>query len=131
MPRKKKFKGDNVQTSAPDFGPLLNVIHDDTASWFMWMHEVELEDETRIHCFKHRWNRRSIHLSEEGKAYLYTWDPKHPERDGKYERVKLVEALTAVLGIPFYVEHEMNMREVEHLEPKGALMEGADDPELF
>jgi hypothetical protein len=131
MARKKRFKGETVNFEEPDWGPLLNVVHDDIASWFMWMHEVELEDGLRLHVFKHRWNRRSLHLSEEGKAYVYVWDEKHPERDGKYERVKLVDAMTMVLGIPFWSQHEMFVRDTAHLEPMGALRDGADGVELF
>jgi hypothetical protein len=54
----------------PTWEPLLNLLRayvDD----FMWMFEVELEDGTRLHAYKHRETRRYLHLSEDDRVFFY------------------------------------------------------------
>ncbi|MDX6590010.1 MAG: ribonuclease VapC [Solirubrobacterales bacterium] len=48
---------------------------------FMWMFEVELDRNHRIHAYKHYWTRRYIHLDHEGRAFAYCGDELYQEVD--------------------------------------------------
>ena len=37
----------------------------------MWMFEVELADETRLHAYKHVTTRRYLHVDATGRAFHY------------------------------------------------------------
>ena len=67
------LKGTVVQGESADWEALENVISYHACDEFMWMFEVELEDGTRLHAYKHRWNRRYLHLSARGEAFTYIW----------------------------------------------------------
>jgi hypothetical protein len=66
----KPIPGKSTQYKEPDWQPLLDMAphHVDD---FMWMHEVELEDGTRLHAYKHYWTRRYMHLSSDRRAFVY------------------------------------------------------------
>lgn len=63
--------GDVVQFDQPVWGPLTTLLGEPLAEWFMWMHEVRLNDGTTIHAYKHIVTRRYLHLSAEPKAFTY------------------------------------------------------------
>ena len=70
MAPRTTLKGEVVNWSVPRWQPLLDFAPaciDD----FMWMHEVELEDGTRLQAYKHYWTRRYIHLTADGQAFVY------------------------------------------------------------
>ncbi len=98
------LNGEVTQYEKPDWGPLENVIDLDACGHFMWMFEVEREDGTLLHAYKHYWNRRYLHLSSRGEAFAYIWtfdDPDYdPDAPSQYERILLHRALSAVLGPP-------------------------------
>lgn len=52
----------------------------------MWMHELRLEDASRVHAYKHVVTRRYLHLLEGGEALDYVGD-------GRYRRVRLASAI--------------------------------------
>jgi hypothetical protein len=56
----------------PTWEPLLKLAPDDIED-FMWMFDVELDDGTRPHAYKHRWTRRYVHLTDDGRAFAYVW----------------------------------------------------------
>jgi hypothetical protein len=60
----------------PAWQPLIDLVGDTLVEFFMWMHEVELDDGTRVHAYKHRETRRYAHLDEDGGAWDYraAWD---------------------------------------------------------
>ena len=62
------------------------------------MFEVELSDGTRLHAYKHRWTRRYIHLTGDGRAFAYEW---HERSEGDepawYREVDPREHLNLVL----------------------------------
>lgn len=89
MPRTRTLAGGIRQFDTPDWCPLLAVARE-IVEWFMWMHEVELSDGTRIHAFKHCMTRRSLHLDTAGAAYEYTGP-------GRYRRGDLAELLEDTL----------------------------------
>lgn len=65
-----RLRGRTAQWDDPVWEPLLHLLRvyvDD----FMWMHEVELDDGTRVHAYKHRETRRYLHLSDDGRAFVY------------------------------------------------------------
>ena len=109
--------GETLPGNEPDWEPLLNILEEDVVEMFMWMFEVELEDGTRLHVYKHRWNRRSLHLSEDGRAFFYIWDDDLPIGPSQYQQLRVAEALSAVLGPPHWPEHEHVLQAVaEHRE---------------
>lgn len=111
--RKKKgdigtvLKGVDVQGQDADWGPLENVLPFLACDGFMWMYEVELENGTRLHVYKHIGSRGNLHLSDRGEAYSYIWDEADeesfdPKAPSKYRREPLHRMLAAVLGPPVY-----------------------------
>lgn len=105
-----------IQFDEPDWEPLLNVVEQDVVGDFMWMCEVELADGTRIHCYKHRWNRQSLHLSARGEAFYFVWtaddDDYDPDEPSRYQPVRLSFMLRQVLGWPAWPE-ERRSRDIE------------------
>lgn len=77
--RPKKISGQMTQYEAPDWDPLLKLLAEYLAADFMWMHEVELKDGTRLHAYKNRETRRYLHLSSDGRAFVYCEDDCYRE----------------------------------------------------
>ncbi len=77
--RKRPRAGDVVNCETPVWEPLLGLarVYVDE---FMWMHEIELDNGTRLQAYKHWWTRRYIHLDGEGNAWFY-------REDGRYEQL--------------------------------------------
>jgi hypothetical protein len=90
MARQRTISGELVQYEHPDWTPLETVLGTELASDFMWMHEIELADQTRVHAHKHRDTRRYVHLTSDARTYLYT-------SSGRYRRIPLYEAKTLAL----------------------------------
>ncbi|HET7416769.1 MAG TPA: hypothetical protein VFJ61_03975 [Solirubrobacterales bacterium] len=68
---------------------------------FMWMHEHELEDGTRIHGYKHWETRRYLHLDHGGRAFVYVWkDGQDLDEPAEYEEVDSTWLLEIVLAKP-------------------------------
>jgi len=89
--RPTTFEGDVVQFDEPEWAPLLATVGEQLVGDFMWMHEVELDDGTHIHAYKHIDTRRYIHLDGAGRAYVY-------ESSDRYRPAPVAEVLTAVFG---------------------------------
>lgn len=91
----KGIHGDTCQFENPEWKPLLDLASDHIDD-FMWMCEIELEDGTRLHAYKHWWTRRYIHLTGDGRAFVYLWDESQCE-DARYEEADPQEILALVL----------------------------------
>jgi hypothetical protein len=97
-----QIQGRIVQTDAPSWEPIVAVLADELAAWFMWMFEVELTDGVRLHAYKHTATRRYLFVGVDGHAYaadgtghylrrglptaiaqaFVGWEPAHPcQRD--------------------------------------------------
>lgn len=87
------LRGEISQWRRPEWKPLLELVGD-LSAWFMWMGEIELEDGTSVHSYKHRSTRRYAHIGVDGQAYDYV-----PPRDfsigerGRYRPTTRVEAI--------------------------------------
>jgi hypothetical protein len=84
-----RLRGCMTRSDTPNWEPLLNLIRvyvDD----FMWMFEVELKNGTRLHAYKHRETRRYLHLSEDGRAFVYEEPSFYREFDDIRRLVDLV-----------------------------------------
>jgi hypothetical protein len=46
---------------------------------FMWMGAIQLTDGTRLQAYKHYWTRRSLHLSEDGRAFVFVPKTRYEE----------------------------------------------------
>jgi|GEM_PF-2411891 len=75
----KGIPGEMKQCDDPDWEPLVRLIGEFGAGWFMWMAEMELDDGTRIHSYKHKWTRSYLHLEATGRAFNYRPDGTYPE----------------------------------------------------
>lgn len=77
--RKKPRTGTVINYEQPVWEPLLGLarIYIDE---FMWMHEVEVDNGTRLQAYKHRWTRRYLLLDEKGNAWFC-------REDGRYEQL--------------------------------------------
>jgi hypothetical protein len=81
----------------PDWGPLVTLAPD-RVDEFMWMFEVELENGTRLHAYKHWETRRYLHLDHGGRAFVYIWNEDlAADDDGRYEEVDPAWLLRLVL----------------------------------
>lgn len=93
-------KGQVLQFERPVWEPLIELVAE-RVDEFMWMHEVELEDGTRLHAYKHRETRRYLHLDHGGRAFVFIW---HGSRDvdepSEYEEVEPHWLLEIVLANP-------------------------------
>jgi hypothetical protein len=71
----KPIRGKWLRVDAPEWEPLLNLAPDHVAD-FMWMGTIQLVGGTRLQAYKHYWTRRSLHLAEDGRAFVFvpkTW----------------------------------------------------------
>lgn len=78
MPSSKPIRGKTLQVDAPEWEPLLNLAPDQVVD-FMWMFTVQLVDGTRIQAYKHYWTRRYLHLSEDGRAFVFVPKTRYEE----------------------------------------------------
>jgi hypothetical protein len=90
MSSSKPIRGKILRVDAPEWEPLLNLAPDHVAD-FMWMGTVQLTDGTRLQMYKHYWRRGYLHLSEDGRAFVFV--PKT-----RYEEVSPPWLLMRVLG---------------------------------
>jgi hypothetical protein len=71
-------RGRWLKVDAPEWEPLLNLAPDHVVD-FMWMGTVQLTDGTRLQAYKHSWTRRYLHLSEEGRAFVFVPKTRYEE----------------------------------------------------
>lgn len=91
-------KGRVVNWDRPVWEPLITLVPEHVGD-FMWMHEVELEDGTRLHAYKHWETRRYLHLDHGGRAFVFIWDEgSHPDEPSEYEEVAPQWLLELVLA---------------------------------
>jgi len=74
----KPIRGKWLRIDAPEWEPLLNLAPDHVED-FMWMGTVRLLDGTRLQIYKHYWTRRSLHLSEDGRAFVFVPKTRYEE----------------------------------------------------
>lgn len=78
MPSPKPIRGRVLRVDAPEWEPLLNLTPDHVGD-FMWMYTVQLTDGTRIQAYKHYWTRNYLHLSEDGRAFVFVPKTRYEE----------------------------------------------------
>lgn len=86
MPANKGIDGEMLQYDEPDWLPLALVAGIDLLDDFMWMHEVRLSDDRRLHAYKHTDTRSYLYLDAEGNAFEYG-------EDDRYRQIPLIRAL--------------------------------------
>ncbi|MFL5833023.1 MAG: hypothetical protein ACJ76B_03460 [Solirubrobacterales bacterium] len=74
----KPIRGKWLRVHAPEWEPLLNLAPDHVVD-FMWMGTVQLVDGTRLQAYKHSWTRRYLHLSEDGRAFVFVPKTRYEE----------------------------------------------------
>jgi hypothetical protein len=74
----KPIRGKWLRVDAPEWEPLLNFAPDHVVD-FMWMGTVQLVDGTRLQAYKHHWTRRYLHLSEDGRAFVFVPKTRYEE----------------------------------------------------
>jgi hypothetical protein len=90
MPGKRAQAGELKQYEEPEWGPLLRRVVAD----FMWMHEIELEDGTEVHAYKHIDTRRYLHLDDSCQAYVF----EEAGESGRYRPMDPARVLTSVFA---------------------------------
>jgi len=78
VPSSKPIRGRTLKVDAPEWEPLLNFAPDHVED-FMWMETVQLTDGTRLQAYKHYWTRRYLHLSEDGRAFVFVPKTRYEE----------------------------------------------------
>lgn len=89
---RKAIEGELVQYETPNWLPLALIAGIDLVEDFMWMHELELADGSRVHAYKHVDTRRYLHLDDQLNAYVYA-------EGGRYEPIELAPALHGALSV--------------------------------
>ncbi len=89
--REKGIEGEMLQGETPNWLPLALVAGIDLVEDFMWMFEVRLSDDRRLHAYKHRDTRRYLHLDDEANAFFY-------DEDDRYRSIELWRILHAALS---------------------------------
>src|SRR3954471_22558073 len=80
MPRTRTLAGRLKQFERPDWDPLIELVGLVLVRSFMWMNEIELEDGTSVHAYKHIWTRHYVHAAGDGRVFEY-------RRPGRYREV--------------------------------------------
>lgn len=78
MPSPKPIRGRVLRIDAPEWEPLLNLAPDHVVD-FMWMGTIQLVDGTRVQAYKHYWTRDYLHLSEDGRAFVFVPKTRYEE----------------------------------------------------
>jgi hypothetical protein len=86
MPRNRTLPGRLTQFERPNWDPLIDLVGLELVRSFMWMNELELEDGTVVHAYKHIWTRQYVHLGVDGRVFEY-------RRPGRYREVDSTQAL--------------------------------------
>jgi hypothetical protein len=87
MDRTALITGEMVQGEQPDWDPLTHAL----LGWFMWMFEVELADGRKLHAYKHIVTRDYLHLTHDGRAFVFR--PEH-----SYVEVDLEDAVAGLFA---------------------------------
>lgn len=74
----KPIRGRWLRVDAPEWEPLLNLAPDHVVD-FMWMGTVQLIDGTRLQVYKHYWTRSYLHLSDDGRAFVFVPKTRYEE----------------------------------------------------
>jgi hypothetical protein len=78
MAEPKPKRGRILKVDVPEWEPLLNFAPDHVVD-FMWMGTIQLTDGTRIQAYKHYWTRDYLHLSEDGRAFVFVPKTRYAE----------------------------------------------------
>ena len=78
MPSSRPIRGKLLRVDAPEWEPLLNLAPDHVVD-FMWMGTVQLADGTRLQMYKHYWTRHYLHLSDDGRAFVFVPKTRYEE----------------------------------------------------
>lgn len=72
----------------PPWGALYAALRPETlADFFTWMGDVELEDGTRVHVYRHLESRSFLHVTGDGRALIYVGG------ENQYRFVPLADAV--------------------------------------
>lgn len=91
MPSPKPIRGKILRVDAPEWEPLLNLAPDHVVD-FMWMGTVQLIDGTRLQAYKHYWTRDYLHLSEDGRAFVFVPKTKYEEVNPPWLLMRVLRA---------------------------------------
>lgn len=78
MPSPKPIRGKSLRVEAPEWEPLLSLAPDHVVE-FMWMGTIQLVDGTRLQAYKHCWTRDYLHLSDDGRAFVFVPKTRYEE----------------------------------------------------
>jgi hypothetical protein len=78
VPSQKPIRGRSLPVDAPEWEPLLNLAPDHVVE-FMWMGTIQLTDGTRLQVYKHYWTRDYLHLSDDGRAFVFVPKTRYEE----------------------------------------------------
>lgn len=78
MPARRAIRGRILRVDAPEWEPLLNLAPDHVVD-FMWMGTVQLVDGIRLQMYKHYWTRHYLHLSDDGRAFVFVPKTRYEE----------------------------------------------------
>jgi hypothetical protein len=83
MPNHRTLRGRTSRSERPDWDPLIDLVGLELVRWFMWMGQVELVDDTRVHAYKHIATRRYFHIGEDGRLFAYASPDRFTEIEAR------------------------------------------------
>lgn len=86
----KPIRGRMLRIAAPEWEPLA-ILAPDHVDDFMWMYSVELRDGTRLQAYKHCWTRGYLHLSQEGRAFVFVPKTRYREVDSSWLLARVLD----------------------------------------
>jgi hypothetical protein len=87
-----------VQSFEAEWRPLRAAVGAQLSDQFAWVCEIYLVDGTRLDLYRHCDSQRHLHLSGDGRAFVYVPGETMLCADG-YRQVPLREAIHHVLGV--------------------------------
>jgi hypothetical protein len=81
MPEYRTLRGRMCRLERPDWDPLIDLVGLELVRWFMWMGQIELMDDTRVHAYKHVATRRYLHVGEDRRVFAYRSPDRYLELD--------------------------------------------------
>lgn len=102
MESQKPIRGRLLRVNAPEWEPLLNLAPDHVDD-FMWMYSVMLLDGTRLQAYKHYWTRHYLHVSQDGRTFVFVPKTRYEEVNPEWLLERVLREELKPYFISYYV----------------------------
>lgn len=98
QPLQQRFRAEQrfLDLESPDWEPLVALVGDELAPWFLWMGAIRLSDGALVHLYKHEITRAYVHVAKDGRTFYYDWAGVELGHECDYVQHSRVEAIGQV-----------------------------------